>query len=471
MIPSGYPVEQSDNIQSVAFNKVLVEMYMERSRATEFILGGYPTNYSGKPQGSEANPYVASNFGMHAPESGTVIQCLYHNYSGFIPTKEQLGWRDLQFGIESRLLKARGSSTSRSPTAVVSTSGSHFANSADYPDGFEGEQELIPYSIHTWRAASNINVESGYVRKFPRAISGITQVGTSGHRAYLDPELDGRQGKTVYEYDGSIWIVADNQKIGPDIITSYGLMEEGDYIGPWIHNEIYSGLVNLKWVIQHHYLYASGEVYEAYGAANVNDTWANESSNIAGLYNLIPPGTGEMYVDSEASANTVYSSGEVPALAYGDGDIIRSYWNYTYTSSVPRTTINTIQATRVTYGLVIPSGFVCDIDFYGYVEDPSEEWDVPGTGGFDSSKIGSPNQGELSILESKNNASYSDGIHEITVGNLELPVTPPTPPGTGISRSYGFAVYKDPGLNPGFNADFGRSFLFKYDHASGFKHQ
>jgi hypothetical protein len=86
----------------------------------------------------------------------------------------------------------------------------------------------------TWAevlAEAGLNA-AGWQRKYPREIETTGDAGSSGQRAYLEG------GKTVYAHDGSSWVVAADQTAGPDVITDYGEIEPGDYIGPHIWNEL-----------------------------------------------------------------------------------------------------------------------------------------------------------------------------------------------------------------------------------------
>ena len=94
----------------------------------------------------------------------------------------------------------------------------------------------------------------GWTRKHPRYIDATDDGGNDGERAYLNlgTDADPSSAKTVYEYDGdsSTWLVSDDQLTAPDTVTETGRIEVGDYIGPWIFNEIREMLRLMKYVIE-----------------------------------------------------------------------------------------------------------------------------------------------------------------------------------------------------------------------------
>jgi hypothetical protein len=46
----------------------------------------------------------------------------------------------------------------------------------------------------------------------------------------------------LYEYDGSGWVRSDDQDSPPDLVTAAGQARAGDYMGPWIWNELKAAL-------------------------------------------------------------------------------------------------------------------------------------------------------------------------------------------------------------------------------------
>ncbi len=77
----------------------------------------------------------------------------------------------------------------------------------------------------------------GYTRKYPREIVNPSAAGSAGQRARS--RSDGR----MYQYSGG-WMMAEDQAAPPDTVTAYGNVQAGDYLGPWILNELYA-MINL----------------------------------------------------------------------------------------------------------------------------------------------------------------------------------------------------------------------------------
>lgn len=80
----------------------------------------------------------------------------------------------------------------------------------------------------------------GFTRNYPRTIDAVTDSGTSGHRARI--KTDDSLSAGVYEYDGSDWLLLDDPDARPDTLTDHGVIQQFDYIGPWVWNEMATGL-------------------------------------------------------------------------------------------------------------------------------------------------------------------------------------------------------------------------------------
>jgi hypothetical protein len=97
------------------------------------------------------------------------------------------------------------------------------------------------YDLATWRADAGLSA-SGFTRKYPREISSVGEGGALGQVAR-------HAGSTrIYEHDGSGWVLAEDQGQAPDTLVAYGKMQAGDYLGPWIFNELKDGLSALDTV-------------------------------------------------------------------------------------------------------------------------------------------------------------------------------------------------------------------------------
>lgn len=88
--------------------------------------------------------------------------------------------------------------------------------------------------FYTW---ANVLVDaglnaSGWERRYPREISTLADAGTNGERARYTVDAQ------FYDRTGGAWVLSADQGTPADVITAYGQMQEGDYIGPWIFNEL-----------------------------------------------------------------------------------------------------------------------------------------------------------------------------------------------------------------------------------------
>ncbi|MEO0587566.1 MAG: hypothetical protein AAF078_07995 [Planctomycetota bacterium] len=92
--------------------------------------------------------------------------------------------------------------------------------------------------VLNYRAFAGLN-EAGFTRKYPRELAELSDPGEAGQNARwagLNPTVNPGDGR-VYTYDGAAWVLAP-PGTQTDTITDYGFIEEGDYIGPWIWNEL-----------------------------------------------------------------------------------------------------------------------------------------------------------------------------------------------------------------------------------------
>lgn len=103
----------------------------------------------------------------------------------------------------------------------------------------------VTFDVARWRAAAGMNA-AGFTRRFPRHIDNLSDTGTFGQRAFLGSEFE---SKIKYEHDGAAWKVATDQGSAVDVMTDYGIAQNGDYVGPWLFNELHSGLNLLRWTV------------------------------------------------------------------------------------------------------------------------------------------------------------------------------------------------------------------------------
>ncbi|MFA9478503.1 hypothetical protein ACERK3_09365 [Phycisphaerales bacterium AB-hyl4] len=87
----------------------------------------------------------------------------------------------------------------------------------------------------------------GFTRKRPKLV-GPGDSGAIGDRAYGTSSLrNGLPPRTKFEYDGG-WVVSDDQWSAVDIVTEHGIAQVGDYLGPWLFNEMQVFLQQIKWI-------------------------------------------------------------------------------------------------------------------------------------------------------------------------------------------------------------------------------
>jgi hypothetical protein len=79
-----------------------------------------------------------------------------------------------------------------------------------------------------------------YRRKYPRSVNYTSSPGSTGQRAWVGVAGYGK----VHQYSGTAWVPSTDQTIPPDTLEAYGGVLAGDYIGPWILNDLYSSLNN-----------------------------------------------------------------------------------------------------------------------------------------------------------------------------------------------------------------------------------
>ena len=112
----------------------------------------------------------------------------------------------------------------------------------------------LHFTLGSWRAAAGI-APGGFRRKKPRQIQNPSatvdvdgNTAAAGQKAYY-AWWEGYDHHTrLYEYDGANWVptagrpdVLDSHAAPPNTVAG-GIMRAGDYIGPWLFEEIRDGL-------------------------------------------------------------------------------------------------------------------------------------------------------------------------------------------------------------------------------------
>jgi hypothetical protein len=102
------------------------------------------------------------------------------------------------------------------------------------------------------------------------------------------------ESSTIGYLYGSGWELAEDQVAPPDILTAYGLMEAGDYLGPWVFNELHAAL-NLMHTrllanpsVERTAWGVTGELYEPYqdrekAIADAYTEWSHQGVYSSGM--------------------------------------------------------------------------------------------------------------------------------------------------------------------------------------------
>ncbi len=87
---------------------------------------------------------------------------------------------------------------------------------------------------------------------------------------YLDGDTWVKVDGLYYEHDGTGWVLSADQTSPPDLVTSYGPAKPGDYMGPWIWNEMATaiGLLTRR-CINVNFMHTA-----ALGVSETGETWA-----------------------------------------------------------------------------------------------------------------------------------------------------------------------------------------------------
>lgn len=275
---SGLPASDPAVMQDRAFHGQFVAALAERFEATggtaNFVARSYPRtiDLTSPPSGSSGQKAFAGSQNSQTTHAamGLIGRPYRHNGSAWVPAGSLAyqGTDTLSLTNQAALLPGdyapmRGSTwglpTWRSIQSTVASFAGSYWNDQDYPDGPAGIAiaGVIQNSIYTYfgtqYTAAGLN-PSGFIRKYPRTINPASPpAGTAGMRAYAGSQNSQVTGKSngliavVYEHDGAAWVIAEDQLADVDVLTSYGLIEPGDYVGVWIPNEIYQLLGIYKW--------------------------------------------------------------------------------------------------------------------------------------------------------------------------------------------------------------------------------
>ena len=131
------------------------------------------------------------------------------------------------------------------------------------PDWGGEQSDLGVYNMSSWREEANIPSD-GFTRKYPREISSLSESGSDGWSArYTGDGL-------VYVYSDGTWGMQSNVT-SPDLVTAYGYESRGDYIGPWLYNELHRGAMVLRYKASQNKKRAGVSIWERQGNRSGSD--------------------------------------------------------------------------------------------------------------------------------------------------------------------------------------------------------
>lgn len=134
-------------------------------------------------------------------------------------------------------------------------------------------------------AAAGYN-QSGFTRKYSREIGYANDTGAAGQVARCWYANGGLKAGAIYRHNGTTWVLHEDQTTPPDIITDYGFINAtsssggnigGDYIGPWIFEEMRAVLKKLKILCAYTYTNEGTVSYTRYAFSYGRDIWWNYS--------------------------------------------------------------------------------------------------------------------------------------------------------------------------------------------------
>lgn len=165
----------------------------------------------------------------------------------------------------------------RMQDAVESLAPSYLTTTAVTGNAFTDITDLPWYTVASLRSAAGLDA-SGFTRKYPREIASTADYGETGWRA----RLTGSGAADYWEHDGASWAAADDQTSPPDTVTDYGHAEVGDYVGPWLFNELRACLDLLLYTAHHVTVLAStSKGDDASWPVDFEPTWAAAKTEYA----------------------------------------------------------------------------------------------------------------------------------------------------------------------------------------------
>ena len=176
-----------------------------------------------------------------------------------LPAVNSTAWSEVTFlnqfaeALNERELAAKGPSAPQHDTIQLGQTVQSAALVSSWQRSLEGLARYqhyanpylgLPHYVHywwtlwSWRAASGIHFD-GFTRKFPREIATLLAPGEAGQFARWTGD------QQTYTHNGTSWGLAADPMGDPDTIVRYGECRLGDYMGPWLWNEMWQGTNNL----------------------------------------------------------------------------------------------------------------------------------------------------------------------------------------------------------------------------------
>jgi len=165
---------------------------------------------------------------------------------------------------------------------------------------------------------SNGNFYNLFTRKWPREIADDTDTGEDGQRARY------RTTAQMYDHVGGAWVLSEDQLTPPDTVEGRGLCVSGDYVGPWIWNELWAVCKVMRWTMVYERgtveydwrgsgvssKYSSSAYYdgddasEALARSRAESDWSAEAN---GTYSGSPTSSSQSHVESDINYSTYYA--------------------------------------------------------------------------------------------------------------------------------------------------------------------
>ena len=281
---SGLPLSAGDDVRSAALINQFIAAIRERYAIVELGNFNY-TRYFPRtidpdnlPSGSNNQKAYAGTQNSSVTNSAAgATKLLYkHNGSSWQIAADQTAGADVLSVTSSSAVCQEGDYLFRSGTAWRAVQGGaaalaisgRFVDKATYPDGFDGVADfpILTAGLGTiltrwqnfWNTVTGHSPSAtntaGFTRHYPLTVKlSAPPTGTTGQRAFEGDQNSGTLHYIhdivgdIYEWNGSSWVLSDDQTSSVTILESFGGCNAGDYIDHLFVNEIYDVLNVLTW--------------------------------------------------------------------------------------------------------------------------------------------------------------------------------------------------------------------------------